>query len=96
MSTERWMLLHLLRSKDKRLNWAKYMFNKLVTTISTFWPQELTDGASPSTFIPLGLKLCYLLENLGITNRVDIKLDNMLSVKMSHVLQALNLLASML
>ena len=56
------------------LNWAKVLFNIIIQAAKEFkaGPCEDDDGntrAAAVTTIPFGIKICYLLEKLGITLR---------------------------
>jgi len=56
------------------LNWAKELFSILTRTAKEFKAvvcedDDGNDRATADTYLPLGIKICYLLEKLGITLR---------------------------
>lgn len=50
-------LILVEKSKDKLINWAEYMFNKIVDNVSEFHGEDTKYIITPSTFIPLGTLL---------------------------------------
>ena len=78
-SRRRWSMVKLVHDMNKdntefSLNWAKVLFNIIIKAADEFKavPYEDDDGntrATAETTLPLGIKICYLLEKLGITLR---------------------------
>ena len=72
-----WSMVKLVHDMNKdnsefSLNWAKVLFNNIIRAADEFKvvPCEDDDGntrATAVTTLPLGIKICYLLEKLGIT-----------------------------
>ena len=78
-SRRRWSMVKLVHDMNKdntefSLNWAKVLFNNIIRAAKDFKAVacEGDDGNEKATAdktLPLGIKICYLLEKLGITLR---------------------------
>ena len=78
-SRRRWSMVKLVHDMNKdnsefSLNWAKELFNIITKAAKEFKAvacedDDGNDRAAAATIIPLGIKICYLLEKLGITLR---------------------------
>ena len=73
ISMERWMMMHLLNKKhegqETHFNWGKYAFNKFLGHIEEFEPKIINGLAEPKANMHFGLRICYILETMGITLR---------------------------
>ena len=80
ISQERWIMMFLLNQQDERLenpyNWGKYAFMKFVKKIQGFEPKIAKGLAEPKATVGYGLKICYLLEKLGIELRETAEIAN--------------------
>ena len=78
-SRKRWSMVKLVHDMNKdnsefSLNWAKVLFNNIIRAAKDFKAVACEDDdgntrATAVTTIPFGIKICYLLEKLGITLR---------------------------
>ena len=78
-SRRRWSMVKLVHDMNKdntefSLNWAKVLFNNIIWAAKDFKAVACEDDdgntrATADTTLSLGIKICYLLEKLGITLR---------------------------
>ena len=78
------MMMHLLNKKyagmDTDFNWGKYAFNQFLKHVEAFEPKIVDGLAEPKANMHFGIRICYLLEQLGVTLREhrDIPMTNSL------------------
>ena len=78
------MIMHLLNKKhegqETHFNWGKYAFNKFLEHVEAFEPKIVDGLAEPKANLNFGLRICYILEALGVTLREhrDIPMTNSL------------------
>ena len=67
------MMIYLLNKKhegqETHFNWGKYAFNKFLAHIEEFEPKIINGLAEPKANMHFGLRICYILETMGITLR---------------------------
>ena len=72
------MMMYLLNKKyegqETHFNWGKYAFNKFLGHIENFEPKIIDGLAEPKVNMHFGLRICYILECLGIPLRETLEI----------------------